>query len=69
MKKLRKLIIHNYFINLNMEPISIISLIMTCVLVFERLWKYTISHVKKSKCCGSEIEFDHINSSQKDLNI
>lgn len=42
-----------------MEPVSIISLIMTCVLVFERLYKYTLTHVKKSKCCGSEIEFDN----------
>jgi hypothetical protein len=42
-----------------MEPVTIISLIMTCVLVFERLWKYTIANVRKSKCCGSEIEFEH----------
>jgi hypothetical protein len=42
-----------------MEPVTVISLIMTCVLVFERVWKYTISHIKKSKCCGSEVEFDN----------
>lgn len=42
-----------------MEPVTVISLIMTCVLVFERIWKYTIEHCKKSKCCGNEIEFEH----------
>lgn len=42
-----------------MEPITILSLIMTCVLVGERCFKYFIKNVKVSKCCGSEIQFDH----------
>lgn len=43
-----------------MEPVTIIGLLMTCVLVFERIWKYTLQHVKKSKCCGgTEIEFEN----------
>lgn len=69
MKKWKEWIIHNYFTSSSMEPVSILSLIMTCVLVIERLWKYTISHIKKSKCCGSEVEFDHTHDSQNDLNV
>ncbi len=43
-----------------MEPLTVLSVVMSAILVFERLWKYTISHVKKSKCCGgSEIEFNN----------
>lgn len=42
-----------------MEPITILSVIMTVILVFERVYKYTISHMKKSKCCGNEIEFEN----------
>jgi hypothetical protein len=50
-----------------MEVITIIGLLMTCVLVFEKIWVYTVSHLKKSKCCGGEIEFDNLNASQKNL--
>jgi hypothetical protein len=50
-----------------MEVVTILSLLMTCVLVFERVWKYTVSHIKRSKCCGGEVEFDNLNSSQKNL--
>lgn len=50
-----------------MEVVTILSLLMTCILVFERLWKYTILHCKKSKCCGGEVEFDNLSSSQKNL--
>jgi hypothetical protein len=46
-----------------MEPITIISLLMTCVLVLERLWKYTVDHLKRSSCCGGTVEF----KSEKDL--
>ncbi len=42
-----------------MEPVTILSLIMTCVLVFERLYKYTVDNVKRSKCCGGSVEFEH----------
>jgi hypothetical protein len=48
-----------------MEPVTIISLIMTCVLVFERVWKYTIDHLKKSSCCGGTVEFQ----SQKKIDV
>jgi hypothetical protein len=44
-----------------MEPVTILSVIMSAILVFERVYKYTISHIKKSKCCGSEIEFENNN--------
>lgn len=40
------------------DPISVGLIIMTSVLVFERLTKYYLDHVKKSKCCGGEIEFN-----------
>jgi hypothetical protein len=52
-----------------MEPVTVISLIMTCVLVFERVWKYTISHIKKSKCCGNEIEFENQRSSSSFIDV
>ncbi len=42
----------------HMEPVTLIGLLFTVVLVVERLWKYTLVHVKRSKCCGSEVEFD-----------
>lgn len=45
-----------------MEPFSIISLILICGLVFERVLK----HFKKSTCCGSTIEFNE-NASVPDL--
>lgn len=35
-----------------------LSLLLTCVLVFERIWKYTITHCKRSSCCGSTFEFN-----------
>lgn len=44
-----------------MEPTSVITLVFAIVLVCERLWKYTVAHIKKSKCCGSEVEFEHKN--------
>lgn len=42
-----------------MEVATIFSVILTSILVFERVWKYTISHLKKSSCCGSSFEFEH----------
>lgn len=45
-----------------MEPFSIISLILVCGLVIERIFK----HFKKSSCCGSTIEFNE-NASVPDL--
>lgn len=45
-----------------MEPFSIISLILVCGLVVERIFK----HFKKSTCCGSTIEFNE-NASVPDL--
>lgn len=45
-----------------MEPILIISLVLTCGLVFERIMK----HIKSSSCCGSSIEFNQ-NASVPDL--
>ena len=53
------------FVYNDMEPVTILSLIMSCILVFERLWKYTISNIKKSKCCGSEVEFEHENNNSE----
>jgi len=47
-----------------MEPVTILSLIMSCVLVVERCFKYFVKHVKKSNCCGSEIQFEHDNNSE-----
>lgn len=45
-----------------MEAFSIISLILVCGLVVERIFK----HFKKSTCCGSTIEFNE-NASVPDL--
>ena len=42
-----------------MEPTSVITLIFAIVLVCERVYKYTLTHIKKSKCCGSEVEFNN----------
>lgn len=36
-----------------MDIVSIISLVIICSIALERL----MSHIKKSKCLGSEIEF------------
>ena len=47
------------------DHISIGLIIMTSVLVFERLTKYYLDHVKKSKCCGSEVEFRSNDSIKK----
>lgn len=44
------------------EPASIISIILICGLVLERILK----HFKKSSCCGSEMEFSE-NTSAPDL--
>ena len=35
-----------------MEPVSILSLVISVCLILERCFK----HIKKSKCCGAEIE-------------
>jgi hypothetical protein len=46
-----------------MDPFSIISIILVCGLVVERIFK----HFKKSSCCyGSTIEFNE-NASVPDL--
>jgi len=45
-----------------MEPSSILTIILLCFIGVERL----IKHVKKSKCCNSEIDFD-TNISAPDL--
>jgi uncharacterized protein (DUF983 family) len=37
-----------------MEPGSIVSIILIVGLIFERILK----HIKKSKCCGNEMEFN-----------
>jgi hypothetical protein len=47
------------------DPISVGLIIMTSVLVFERLTKYYFDHVKKSKCWGGEIEFKSNESIKK----
>jgi len=47
-----------------MEVATIFSVILTSILVFERLWKYTISHLRKSSCCGGSVEFEH-NENEK----
>jgi hypothetical protein len=44
------------------EPASIISIILICGLVVERILK----HFKKSSCCGNEMEFSE-NASAPDL--
>lgn len=49
------------------EPITTGLLIMTGLLVAERILKYYITHVKVSKCCGSEVEF-HSTESIKKIN-
>lgn len=41
-----------------MEVASIISILLMAGLVIERILK----HFKKSKCCGSEVEFDNTTS-------
>lgn len=48
-----------------MEVVTVLSVILTSVLVFERIWKYTISHIKKSSCCGSSFEFTHDNETNE----
>lgn len=35
-----------------MEPVSILSLVISVCLIIERCFK----HIKKSKCCGAEME-------------
>ena len=35
-----------------MEPVSILSLVISVCLILERCFK----HIKKSKCCGAEME-------------
>jgi len=47
-----------------MEITLIISILLVSGLVLERIMK----HMKKSKCCGSEVEFNE-NASAPDLNI
>lgn len=42
-----------------MEPITILSLIMSTLLLIERCFKYYIKNVKKSSCCGTNVEFEH----------
>ena len=39
-----------------MEPVTVSMVVLTSVLVFERLVKYYLERVKKSKCMG-EVEF------------
>ena len=39
------------------EPVTISMIVLTSILVFERLVKFYLERVKKSKCMGSEIEF------------
>lgn len=48
-----------------MEPVSISMVILTSVLVLERVIKYYIKHIKKSKCMGSEVEFRSAESIKK----
>jgi hypothetical protein len=34
-----------------------VTIILTCALIIERIFNYSLVHVKKSKCCGAiEIE-------------
>ena len=40
-----------------MEPLTVSMVVLTSVLVFERLVKYYLERVKKSKCMGNEVEF------------
>jgi hypothetical protein len=52
-----------------MEPVTIISLIMTFILVGERIIKYCVKNTKKSKCCGASVEFEyHGEGSSGNLN-
>lgn len=46
-----------------MEPVSILGLAMTVILVVERLFKYFVKNTKKSKCCGGAVEFEYRGSS------
>lgn len=41
-----------------MEPVTVLGLIFSCVLVCERMFKYYIKHIKKSSCCNSQVEFN-----------
>lgn len=50
-----------------MEPVTVVSLLMTIVLVVERLVKYCIKNTKTSKCCGSEVVFEYHGDSSNDL--
>ena len=47
------------------DPISLGLIIMTSILVFERLTKYYLDRVKKSKCCGGEMELKSNESIKK----
>jgi hypothetical protein len=48
------------------EPVTISMIVLTSVLVFERLVKFYLERVKKSKCMGiSEIEFRSNESIKK----
>jgi len=52
------LFINNNIFSLYMaEPVTISMIVLTSILVFERLVKFYLERVKKSKCMGSEIEF------------
>lgn len=37
-----------------------INLCVSIILIIERLLKYYLKHLKKSKCCGNEIEFQNV---------
>jgi len=59
-----------HFINniyMNQETILLLlSFLFNIFLLLERSFKYYLKHIKKSSCCGSEIE---INENVKDENI
>jgi hypothetical protein len=48
-----------------MDPASVGLIILTSILVGERLIKLYLNRVKKSKCCGNEIEFRSTESIKK----
>lgn len=51
-----------------MDIVLIASLIINITLIAERAFKYYLKHVKKSKCCGTEMETRE-NSPDKDETI
>ncbi len=51
-----------------MDAVLICSLCVNIALIVERAFKYYLKHVKKSRCCGTEME-TRDNSPEKDTKV